>query len=326
MAEVLVAGTYESKALLEQIAAELSGRGMRVTEFYGSEFGSLDPAAWQTAEILVCYGLPCGHAEMTAATKLRAIVSPTIGYEWIDEDAASKLGILVVNGAVPENHESLAEATVLLILTTLYDLPGAQSELRHEKGTRIRPRMLKGKIVGLIGFGNIAQGVVARLQGWGATFLVHRRSREQTDERVSFVSLETLLEDSDIVVVVASLNDSSRHLIDSAALDRMKQGAILINVARGGIIDEVSLAKSLADSRLSMVALDVFETEPLPDDSPLRAFQNAILTPHSIGHTVESLAAIPRASVENVLTLSRGEVPPSTRNKHIVTAWLKRAR
>lgn len=325
MADILMVGTPESQQLLAPVAAGLSGSDNRVTEHYGSAFGTIDHTALEKAEILLCFGLQCGLAEMRRVPALRAIVSPTIGYEWIDEDAASQLGILVVNGAVPENHQSMAEATVLLILASLYDLPGAQAELRDGPGARLRPRMLKGKTVGLIGFGNIGQGIVARLQGWGATFLVHRRSSGHVDDPVRFVPLDTVLGESDIVVVAASLNDSSRHLIDAAAPDKMKTDAIFINVARGGVVDENALVNSLENQRISMVALDVFETEPLPADSPLRHVPKAILTPRSVGHTIESFAAIPHVAIDNVLALSRGEVPASTRNAHIAPQWVERA-
>jgi phosphoglycerate dehydrogenase-like enzyme len=257
---------------------------------------------------------------------LLGIVSPTIGYEWIDEAAASSRGILVVNGAVPENQESMAEAAVLLLLAALYDLPGAQAELRAAGRRRTPPRMLKGKTVGLLGYGNIAKAMIARLQGWGADLIVHRRGDTGTDERVHFVSLAALLERSDALILLASLNEASRGIIDAAALDRMKKGAVLINIARGGILDEAALAKRLADGRLSMAALDVFETEPLPDGSPLRALSNAILTPHAIGHTVESFAAIPAAAIDNALALSRWEMPASARNRHIEKVWLGRRR
>ena len=117
------------------------------------------------ADVAVCYGIELGARELGAALRLRGIVSPTIGYEWIDEDAASALGIAVANGAVPENRESMAEAAVLLMLAALYDLPGAQQELARDTKSRTPPRMLKGKRIGLVGYGEIARAIVARLTG-----------------------------------------------------------------------------------------------------------------------------------------------------------------
>lgn len=320
----IVAGTPGSEVLLDRVADDLRAHGWEVRSFYGESLAAVDPARWAEAEVLVCYGIPLGAAELKKASKLRGIVSPTIGYEWIDEDAASALGILIANGAVPQNQESMAEAAILLLLAALYDLPGAEAELRGAARKRIPPRMLQGKCVGLLGYGNIAQAIVDRLQGWGAEFVVHRRSKATADDRVEFVPLDTLLERSDILIVLTSLNSDSRRLIDAAALDRLKRGAILINVSRGGIVDEDALAERLADGRLSMAALDVFEEEPLPATSPLRRVSNAILTPHALGHTLESFAAIPGVAVENALALGRWAVPASTRNAEIAARWRTR--
>lgn len=324
--KAVVAGLPGSEILLDPVAAALSAEGWSVTRFYGGRLEDIVPTRWIDAEILVCYGLTCGTSQLQTAPRLRGIVSPTIGHEWIDEAAASALGILVVNGAVPENQESMAEAAILLLLAALYDLPGAQAVLRGSGQQRTPPRMLKGKTIGLLGYGNIAKAIIARLQGWGVDLIVHRRAEIGADERARFVSLAALLEGSDILVLLASLNRDSRGIIDAAALDRMKTGAVLVNIARGEIIDEKALAERLADGRLSMAALDVFETEPLPSDSPLRTLSNAILTPHAIGHTIESFVAIPTAAIENALMLSRWEVPASTRNTPIVKAWLDRRR
>lgn len=322
--KAVVAGLPGSEILLDPVAAGLSAEGWSVTRFYGGRLEDIVPARWIDAEILVCYGLACGTSQLQTAPRLRGIVSPTIGHEWIDEAAASALGILVVNGAVPENQESMAEAAILLLLAALYDLPGAQAVLRGSGQQRTPPRMLKGKTIGLLGYGNIAKAIIARLQGWGVDLIVHRRAEIGADERVRFVSLAALLEGSDILLLLASLNRDSRGIIDAAALDRMKTGAVLVNISRGEIIDEKALAERLADGRLSMAALDVFATEPLPSDSPLRTLSNAILTPHAIGHTIESFAAIPAAAIENALMLSRWEAPASTRNTPIVKAWLDR--
>ena len=322
--KAVVAGTPESRILLDQIASGLEKAGWHVSCHYGGDFTAVAPTRWAEADVAVCYGIELGAAEMRTAPRLRGIVSPTIGYEWIDEDAASALGIAIANGAVPENRESMAEAAVLLMLAALYDLPGAQGELTGGRRCRTPPRMLKGKRVGLVGYGGIARAIVARLAGWGAEFVAYRRRDAASEPGVGFVSLDTLLAESDIVVLLASLNESSRGLIDAAALDRMKRGAIFVNIARGGLVDERALAERLADGRLSMAALDVFETEPLPADSPLRALTNTILTPHAIGHTVESFEAIPDVAIANARAFGCWELPASTRNGHIRPLWLSR--
>jgi D-3-phosphoglycerate dehydrogenase len=124
--------------------------------------------------------------------------------------------------------------------------------------------------------------------------------------------------------VLATLNDESEGLLDAERLTLLKHGAVLINAARGAIIDEpalIALAKRRPDLRL---ALDTFATEPLPADSPLRGLPNAILTPHMIGHTSEAQAALPGACVDNVKSLLSGQVPRYVCNPDVISRWRAR--
>ncbi|MGE0666128.1 MAG: NAD(P)-dependent oxidoreductase [Sphingomonadales bacterium] len=316
-ARIVAAGPAMSAPLLDPIAGALAGLGHHVTAHYG-EARDLG-ADWAEADVAVWYGLPCGHDVLARAPSLRAVVAPTIGCEWIDHRAATDLGILVVNGQVPENYESMAEAAVLLMLAALYDLRGTEAELRGT-GRRGKPRMLRGKTVGIIGFGNIARCLVTRLEGWGVRILANTRTPREAPG-VAFVPLDALIAESDVVVVLASLNGESLHLLEERRLARIRRDAVLLNLSRGPVVDEAALARLVAAGHLSAVALDVFEVEPLPADSPLRALPNAILTPHSIGHTTESFAAIPRVAVANVLAVIAGEVPASTLNPDALERW-----
>jgi D-3-phosphoglycerate dehydrogenase len=126
---------------------------------------------------------------------------------------------------------------------------------------------------------------------------------------------------SDIVGLFASLDAESRHMIDARRLALMKPSAFLVNVARGALIDESALIEVLAAHRIAGAALDAFETEPLPPDSPLRKLDNVILTPHQIGHTLEAEASLGPAAVENVVALLKGEVPPRLRNPQVLPLW-----
>lgn len=302
----------------------LSAHGLDVTAHAGSVRDIVASQAWREAEIVVGAGLDCGASELDAAPLLRAIVSLTIGYEGVDVDAASARQILVVNGTTSENYESMAEATILLVLALLYDLPGAQRRLQTDSwyASGLRSQMLKGKTVGIIGFGNIARSVLVRLQGWGIRLLVHaRRLPSSGADHVEFVSLDDLLSQSDVVLPMISLNASSAHLLDANRLALMKPGAFIVNTARGGLIDEDALQRLIASGRIGGAALDVFETEPLPPESPLRDLPGAILTPHDIGHTRESSQAMMRLSVQNVVAVARGEVPENAININAVPGW-----
>jgi phosphoglycerate dehydrogenase-like enzyme len=319
-AHVVLVGPPGTGPLLDPIADKLASLGHATTVHYGDASGLGE--AWADADVAIWLGYPCGRDILSRAPRLRAVVSPTIGCEWVDQQAATDLGILVVNGQVPENYESMAEAGVLMILAALYDLPGTEAQLRGT-GTRRQPRMLRGKTVGIVGFGNIARALVARLDGWGVRLIANARTPREV-AGVEFLSLDGVLADSDVVVVLASLNDDSRHLIDDTKLGRMKRDAVLVNLSRGSVVDEAALARQVASGHLSAVALDVFEKEPLPGDSPLRELPNAILTPHAIGHTTESFAAIPRAALANTLEIIAGQAPASTLNPTALERWSSR--
>jgi phosphoglycerate dehydrogenase-like enzyme len=255
---------------------------------------------------------------MDAMPQLRGIVSPILGYEWVDVAEATRRGIPVVNGEVPENRESMAEATIMLLLALLYRLHETEAQMRSSfPGPQPQRRMLKGRTVGIIGSGGIARQIIRRLQPWDVVLQVHTRVPSPDLPGVRLVDLDDLLSTSDVVIVMTSLDTSSRHLLDAKRLRRMKRGALLINTARGGLIDQSSLVKALESGHIAAAALDVFEVEPLPATDPLRELPNVILTPHAVGHTLEMHAALPRAAVENVLQLLRGELPASCRNREV---------
>lgn len=310
---ILLACPAETKQIFSDIAPALRARDLEVSQVYTEGYNSIDPGSWRSVDIAVSFGIPCGAGEMDAAPDLRALVVPTIGYDWIDASAATERGILIANGVTPENYESVAEAGILLILAALYDLRGAEALLRGT-GARGRAQMLRGRTIGLVGYGHIARALVDRLQGWGVDILVNRRSTIHDDPRTRLAPLQELVETADIIVIVADLNPSSQHLVGAAELARMKPGTVLVNLSRGGLIDEAALVRHQSEGGGLRLALDVFEREPLPMDSPLRGFEQAILTPHCIAHTEECLAALPASAIRNVFALIAGEIPASLCN------------
>lgn len=221
----------------------------------------------------------------------------------------------------------MAEATVLLILAVLYDVSGSQRSLRENLPHPLTPtaRMLHGKTVGLVGFGRIAQGVARRLASWDVSLKVYNPYQvEPLPEGVEACGLEDLLRASDVVCVLAALTNETRGMLDGTRLRLMKPEVVLVNTARGGIIDEAALVEVVRERPGMRVAIDTFAVEPLPPESPLRDLPNAILTPHMVGHTRESMAAIPRLALENVLCVLRGEAPGSTLNPGIISDWQRR--
>jgi phosphoglycerate dehydrogenase-like enzyme len=138
------------------------------------------------------------------------------------------------------------------------------------------------------------------------------------------VDLDTLMRTSDVVVVLASLNPETRGLISAEKLRLMKQTAILVNTARGAIVDEAALADALKSKAIAGAALDCFSVEPLPATSPLRGLPNAILTPHMIGHTVEAHHSLEVATRENLDLILSGRPPRYVVNPAVLPAWTKK--
>ncbi len=259
---------------------------------------------------------------------LHGLVSPYTGIEGFDRAAASARGILIGNGQIDENVDSMAEATVMLLLAAAYKLPDATAAMADGAWPRpaARGRLLKAMTVGIVGYGRIAQGVVGRLAPFGCALLIHApRLHSPLPPGAEQVSLETLAERSDAVVVLAALGPDTHHLIGRDLIARMKPDAIVVNTARGGLIDEAALVEAGREDRLGGLALDVFEMEPLPPDNPVRMLSNAILTPHTIGHTRETIARLPIHALENIRSLLRGEPPLSLVNVEALPAWQARS-
>ena len=171
-------------------------------------------------------------------------MSPVTGTDGIDERGATDLVIIVGNGQIPRNTESMAEATVMLMLACLYDLHGSEAVLRNDlpQPMPVSARMAKGKLLGLIGFGQIARAIARRLETWDVRIQTYMpRLRSPLPPHVERVELDQLLRTSDIVSVLSPLNDETQGVLNAERLGMLKQGAIFINTARGIIVDEAAL-------------------------------------------------------------------------------------
>ncbi len=309
----------------EPIVAGLRDAGCAVTEFETLEALTDDTAFAARCSVLVTPGLQAvGEQIFEALPGLRGLVSPFIGIEGFDLAAATRRGVIIANGSTWQNVESVAEATILLMLAALYDLDDARNQFRTgwRRPEGMRSRMLKERTVGLISFGRIAQAVAKRLAPWDVSLLVSApRLKTPLPAGAERVDLDALLARSDIVVVLASLNDETHGMIGLAELEMMKEDAVLIVTSRGGIVDETALMQILERRPQFRVALDVFATEPLPMDSPLRSVPSAILTPHGIGHTHECIASLAPAAVAATLSLVSGKPPEVICNPDVLDEW-----
>lgn len=333
MARVFICGDTGQTALLDDTHAALTAEGHQVVRGPPDDGGRLRrytaaerAALVDGADVAVFTTRhECSRALLAGAGRLRGVCYPVTGVETLDLGAADEFGIIVGHGAVAENAVGMAEATLMLMLMLLYDVQTNIARLRSGlwRAPATGARQLAGKTVGLLGFGRIARELASLLRPFGARLLTcSPRGRPQDlPSWVTQVDLPTLLRESDVLSVLTSLTDETRHLIGAAQFALMKPGALLVNTARGDIVAEDALIAALRDGRIAGAALDAFATEPLPADSALRGLDHVILTPHCVGHSVEGVAAIAPALLENIRRILRGELPLICKNPHAEPAW-----
>jgi len=275
-------------------------------------------AGVSAADGLLCLLTDRIDAELLAhAPRLRAISSCSVGLDHIDLAAATARRIPV--GHTPGVlTDTTAELAIALLFAAARRVVEGDRTLREGKWLEWSPdlllgRDLSGSTLGVIGLGAIGRAVALRARALGMRVLGWNRTPRPAPG-VEAVSLPELLAQSDFVSVHLALTADTRGLLDAAALARMRPGAVLVNVARGGIVDEAALAAALASGRLAGAALDVFETEPLPARSPLLAAPNLVLTPHIGSATVRTRTRMADLAVENLLAGLRGERMPHCAN------------
>jgi len=236
------------------------------------------------------------------------------GLDMIPVEAASRCGIAVAN--VPgANAVSVAEYVVGQILALTHGLHRIDRTLRAQGWSTARALAddsseASGRTVGIVGMGAIGLEV-ARIctDGLRMKVLGFRRSTAPMPAFVTASPLDELLARSDVVVLACPLDDSTRGLLGAERLARMKRGSFLVNVSRGPVVDEAALAIALRDGPLAGAALDVFEQQPLPSDSPLFALPNVILSTHLAGITEDSMRRMGEIAVRQTIALLRGQLP-----------------
>ncbi len=273
------------------------------------------------ADALVMSWLPVTRSVIDQLTRCRVIVRFGIGVDMIDLDAATDRGILVCNTATYCLDEVSNHAMGLLLMLNrglLQDVDSVRSGgWSRAKGAP--PRRLAGQRLGLVGLGNIGGLVAGKARGFGLEVMAYDPYvRRGSEEGIKLVELDELLAGADFVSVHCPLNASTRHLLGRRELAQLKPTAFVINTARGPIVDEAALYEALKEQRLAGAGLDVFETEPLPADSPLRQLDNVILTPHSASGSVESGIECRRMAIEHVVTVLRGGVPNDVVNRGVL--------
>jgi phosphoglycerate dehydrogenase-like enzyme len=287
-------------------------------EFADSWLESDDPAELRAqlaaADFIVTGAITA--EQIALAERVRLIQMPGVGYERIDVAAAEARGIPVA--ITPEGTcAGVAEHTVMMMLALYKHLTEAHTALKQGEWlhNRLRPicLMLEGKRVGIVGLGRIGREVAARLRGWGVELVYCDLRRLPPEQEVAlgvrYLPLDELLATADIVTLHVFLAEGSRHLIGARELALMKPSAVLINTARGEVVDEAALYAALAERRIQAAGLDVFAVEPVAADHPLLALDNVLLTPHMATANRDAMIAKARACYENFQRVLRGAPP-----------------
>jgi lactate dehydrogenase-like 2-hydroxyacid dehydrogenase len=251
------------------------------------------------------------------APRLRVVSQMAVGVDNIDVAACAARGVVVGNtpGVLTETTADLAFA---LILATARRVTGAERALRDGEWTTWSPFWLTGPDVhhgtlGILGMGRIGYEVARRAHGFHMRILYHNRRRNEAAERdfgAEYVDLSALMAESDFLSLHMPLTPETRHIIGAAELARMKSSAILINTARGAVVDQRALFEALRDRRIAAAGLDVFETEPLPLDDPLLTLDNVVLLPHVGSATVQTRTRMAVLAARNLAAGLRGEPLP----------------
>jgi D-3-phosphoglycerate dehydrogenase len=251
-----------------------------------------------------------------AAPKLRLIARHGIGVDAVDMEAATEHGIMVTTtGSV--NAGAVAEYTFALLLGFARKVPDADSGMRRGEWSRnpLVGMELAGKTIGIVGLGAIGLHVARLALGFRMKVVAQDPVQvPPPDLDIEMTTREDLLARSDVVSLHMRLTKDTRHTLDARSIATMKPKSILVNTARGELIDESALIEALREGRIAGAALDVYEREPLRPDSALRSLPNVLLSPHVAGQTRESMRDVALAAADQILMALAGRIPPNVYN------------
>jgi glyoxylate reductase len=263
-----------------------------------------------------------GEVMDAAGPQLKVISNHAVGYDNIDIIAATKRNIPVGNtpGILTD---ATADFAFTLLLCAARRVVEGERFVRDGKWKTWGPSLLlgtdiTGATLGIIGYGRIGQALARRAQGFAMRILYYDPFHPPgNDLPGEAVSLETLLRESDFISLHTPLNEQTYHLIDKKALDQMKPSAILVNTARGGVVDPAALYEALKEQRIFAAALDVTEPEPIPQGDPLLALDNLIVVPHIASASRSTRQKMSRMAAENLIAGLRGERLPNCVNPEV---------
>lgn len=265
--------------------------------------------------LLVSGRLPIDEGVLSAAKQLKMIQRTGVGTEMLDLEAIKRHGIPVyVNKGV--NARSVAEHTLTLILCCLKNIPRIDKQVKNgvwkKQQTGVSCNELYGKTVGLVGMGAIGKQVAIYLKTFGAKVLytdIYRLPEEQEQElSLTYISsFEELLPQVDILSIHCPLTQDNKEMLNASTIAFMKDGAIVVNTARGKLIEPKALYEALSKGKLRAAALDVHYEEPLPKEYPLAMLDNVILTPHIGGLSYEAFHQMMKDAIDNIISFEKAD-------------------
>lgn len=268
------------------------------------------------ADFILVGPTPITAKLLEKAKNVKLVQKTGVGVDKIDLKAAAEMGIPVANTG-GTNAIAVAEHTILLILAVYKKLPIAHQSLVEGRWAkwdyRCESYEIHGKIAGIVGMGNIGREVTKRLHGFGANIIYYDMYKlppeKEVELGIQYVSLDELLKTSDIISLHVTLTEQTYHLIGKRELNLMKKSAILINTARGALVDEVALYEALKERRITAAGLDVFSKEPPDPKDPIFSLDNVVVTPHIGGGTRETIERVYQFSFMNMLRVLQGQEP-----------------
>jgi D-3-phosphoglycerate dehydrogenase / 2-oxoglutarate reductase len=254
---------------------------------------------------------PWPRALLEQCPRLRVLSRTGVGYDAIDLPACCELGVVVAT-TPGVNHHAVAEHTIALLFGVSRGFPERDQHVRAGTWHRFSTPRVQGTTLGIIGLGRIGRAVATRARGLGMRVIAHDPypQDEFADQwNVELVSLEALWPQSDYVTLHLPANQGTRHVINARSLSCMKRGSVLINTARGALVDEAALVDALRSGHLRGAGLDVFEVEPLPLNSSLLSCPNVLLSGHLAGLDHESQFDTLQMSADTIIQLAQGRWP-----------------
>lgn len=306
---VLLESLGVTQEVMQSYVAKMNAEGHTV-ECYARDLNEeVQIERAKDADILVIANMPLSGKVIRACKNLKYIDVAFTGVDHVDLEAAKERGIAVSN-ASGYSTESVAELTICMMLSLLRNVSQVEKKCR-EGGTKdgLVGSELRGKVVGIIGTGAIGRRVADLCHCFGCEVIGYsRHPKKDLPDYIRDVSLEELLSQSDIVSLHCPLNEDSRHLINESRIQLMKNSALLINAARGPVVDSAALARALNDGRIAGAGIDVFEMEPpVPQDHPLLNAKNTLLTPHVAFASKESMELRAEIVFDNIEKWVGGE-------------------